>query len=230
MAQYFRTDPDLDRDVSVADFNEIFNPNAAFITLFNRALEYQGFDPKIVLKQMCHNAAAYRDANPGVQAWDMSNVNNDFVTTATTVAGNRFTNAEKLPRDVSVLVLMFLTRNSHISKIIKKSRSEIADILEMLKEKYDINDETRSSGTQIGATDVTLPRIAAIFPATAARYFHMKVVKEIVPFATIPSSAAGLSHALTVYNTDLRRRKSLNRTVTIGNSIVIHSDSLQCLY
>lgn len=58
----------------------------------------------------------------------------------------------------------------------------------MLKEKYDINDDTRKSGTALGSKDVTLPRITGVLPSVAVRMFHMRVVKETVPFITIPGT------------------------------------------
>ncbi|CAH2095721.1 unnamed protein product [Euphydryas editha] len=81
---------------------------------------------------------------------------------------------------------MFLHRNNHIGKIIKKSLPGIATILEHLREKYDINDEVRKSGTALGVNDITLPRIAGIMPAVAIKLFHLRIVKETVPFLTIP--------------------------------------------
>ncbi|CAH2088657.1 unnamed protein product [Euphydryas editha] len=62
----------------------------------------------------------------------------------------------------------------------------IATILEHLREKYDINDEVRKSGTALGVNDITLPRIAGIMPAVAVKLFHLKIVKDTVPFLTIP--------------------------------------------
>ncbi|CAH2089895.1 unnamed protein product [Euphydryas editha] len=37
----------------------------------------------------------------------------------------------------------------------------------------------------IGVNDITLPRVAGIMPAVAVKLFHLRIVKETVPFLTI---------------------------------------------
>lgn len=194
--EYFNQDTYISGEISAVQFSAILNPDVHLVQLFQKALEYQGFDPKIVLRQMIRNSKAYNEGQPTRISWDLGNLDGNFQVNEDTAAGDKYSNKETLSRDIGVLILVFLARNNHNSKIIKRSRNGLSDILEMLKEKYEINDETRDSGTALGSTDVTLPRIAAIFPSTAVRYFHNKVVKEIVPYEIIPGCPEAFTHAI----------------------------------
>lgn len=194
--RYFRVDPEISAGMSHAEFDLVNNPDTTFCNLVRAALEYQGFDPKVVLRQMIRNRAAYEASNPILMEWDLSNTGDDFSVTANTQAADRFTNRESLARDVLFMVLMFLTRNNHISKIVKKAYKGLSEVMDMLKEKYAINDDTRQSGTQLGSSDVTLPRITGVFPATAVRLFSEGLVKEIVPAHSIPGYAPTINRAV----------------------------------
>lgn len=184
--KYFQEDPEIKEAVNASEFKALVNPDESFLKLLKSALEYQGFDPKVVMRQIIRNRKAYEALKKPLEEWDLSNVNDDFRVRNDTITANRFSNQEPLSRDLNFLIMMFLLRNNHISKIIQKSIQGLSNILEMLKEKYDINDETRSSGTALGSKDVTLPRMAGVLPSVAVYMFHSRAVKEIVPFATIP--------------------------------------------
>lgn len=200
--KYFQEDPEIKRDLNASEFEHLINPNSEFLTTLKSALEYQGFDPKIVMRQIIRNRHSYEAQKKPLEKWDLSNVGDDFRYRDGTSDVNKFSNYESLSRDLNFLIMMFLLRNNHISKIIQKSIQGLSSILEMLKEKYDINDEVRKSGTALGSKDVTLPRMAGILPSVAVYMFHQRAVKEIVPFATIPGVAeiqddgAGSSTAL----------------------------------
>lgn len=60
-------------------------------------------------------------------------------------------------KDVNFLMTDFISRNNHLDEITKKARC-VKDILDMLKE----NDEVNTSGTSLGSSVITLPRIAEI--------------------------------------------------------------------
>lgn len=88
-----------------------------------------------------------------------------------------FSNEEQLSGDLEFLIMMFLLRNNHISKIISKSLTGLDSILEMLKEKYDINDETRKSGTALVNEIIPLPDNP---PITSRSNLTFKInIKEI---------------------------------------------------
>lgn len=196
VVRYFRSDQEIADELSEADFSNIFNPSTHFLRLIRTAIEYQGFDPKVILRQLVRNKKTYDSMDHALLQWDMANVDDDFVIRDDTRMEDRFTNREKMTRDVSFLILLFLSRNNHISKIIKKAREGLSNVLDMLKEKYDINDDTRASGTQLGSSIVTLPRITGVFPAVAVRLFHQRAVKEIVLFESIPMTSEAISRGI----------------------------------
>lgn len=184
--KYFQEDQEVRDVLTGGEFRELVNPDVDFMKVLKGALEYQGFDPRIVMRQIVRNRNSYLAMKKPLMEWDLSNVGDDFKIRSDTTPVNRFTNNEHLSKDLNFLIMMFLLRNNHISKIIQKSIQGLSDILEMLKEKYDINDEVRKSGTALGSKDVTLPRMAGVLPSVAVYMFHAQAVKEIVPFATIP--------------------------------------------
>ncbi|CAH0730986.1 unnamed protein product, partial [Brenthis ino] len=183
---YYHEDEDIKAELTKAEFNLLVNPELDYLKLLRSALEFQGFDPKVILRQLVRNRKAYMEANPTRQEWDLNNAGDDFKVHDGSELGNIITNQQSLAKDLEFLIMMFLLRNNHISKIIKKSISGLSDILEMFKQKYEINDETRASGTQLGSRDITLPRIAGVLPSVAVRMFHMRAVKETVPYHSIP--------------------------------------------
>uniref|UniRef100_S4PH54 Uncharacterized protein n=1 Tax=Pararge aegeria TaxID=116150 RepID=S4PH54_9NEOP len=184
--KYFQEDSEVRDVLTDAEFENLVNPDPEFLSTLKNALEYQGFDPRVVMRQIVRNRQSYETLRKPIMEWDLSNVHDDFRIRPDTTEANRFTNIESLSRDLNFLIMMFLLRNNHISKIIQKSIQGLSSILEMLKEKYDINDEIRRSGTALGSKDVTLPRMAGVLPSVAVYMFHQRAVKEIVPYSTIP--------------------------------------------
>lgn len=186
---YFREDPEIAAGLSAPEFKEIFNYNKEFLSILKTAFEYQGFDPRTIIKRMLRSRANYLADHVNERKWDMANTSGNFEwLPGSSLEGNLFSSKGSFSRDIEFLVMIFLYRNNHISKIIEKSVEGIADILEMLKEKYEINDEFRASGTSLKSKDITLPRIAGSFPAVAVRMFHDKAAKEIVPYSSVPGS------------------------------------------
>lgn len=183
---YFTDDPEIAESLTDADKDRFSNPDAAFINLLQNALQYQGFDPKTILRQMVRRNAQYHRDHKEENKWDLSNINDDFKWTVNSVPANAFTNHESVTKDAHMLIFTFLLRCNHIGKIIDKSLPGVKDILEMLRMKYDINDDVRASGTSLSANDITLPRVAGTMPTVAVKLFHQRSVKETVQYLSIP--------------------------------------------
>lgn len=196
IVEYFQADSDIKKELSEADIAELVNYDSEWFKKVRCALEYQGFDPRVILAQMIRNRKSYEAQAPSESKWDMTNVGDDLSWKDSSLAIHKFTNKESLVKDVNFLITVFLSRNNHIDKILKKSRGGVEEILNMLKEKYSINDEVNTSGTTLGSRTVTLPRIAGVFPATAVRMFHDCVVKEIVAYESFPGTAKPATHAI----------------------------------
>lgn len=186
---YFRADPEIKGIMSEDEVKGIINVQADWVKLVRAALEYQGFDPRVILRQLLRNRKSYEAQRNEKIQWDLSNVGNDLKWTSESDPKNEFSNQETISKDVNFMITVFLARNNHIDKIIKKARGGVEDILNMLKEKYVIDDEVHSSGTSLDSRTTTLPKIAGVFPGTAVRMFHDKTVKEIVTYELFPGSS-----------------------------------------
>ncbi|CAH2101127.1 unnamed protein product [Euphydryas editha] len=186
MVSYLLDDEEISAGLTKDDLTSLHNPDLGFLQVLRGALEYQGFNPKAILREMIRRRYTYIAAQKEEIVWDLTNKEGEFRTTPASKASDCISSNGPLVKDIEILIFMFLHRNNHISKIIKKSLPGIASILEHLREKYDINDETRKSGTALGVSDITLPRIAGVMPAVAVKLFHARLVKETVPFLTIP--------------------------------------------
>ncbi|CAH0730227.1 unnamed protein product, partial [Brenthis ino] len=180
---YFHEDPEIKAGFSEAEFSKAFNPDSEFLRVLKSALEYQGFDPKVILRQLLRNRNSFLKGERELKEWDLSNVSDDFAVKDDTAEINKFSNKGPLSKDIAFLIIMFLLRNKHISKIIKKLISGISEILEMLKEKYEIKDEVRASGTSLNSKDITLPRIAGVIienPLLRALRVLMETVNDLL--------------------------------------------------
>ncbi|KAJ8706907.1 hypothetical protein PYW07_012985 [Mythimna separata] len=178
---------ELKGEITSDDLGEIINVKADWVKLVRTALEYQGFDPRVILSQLLRNRKSYEAQKNALVQWDLSNVGDDLKWTPNSEPANCFSNQESVSKDINFMITVFLARNNHIGKIIKKARGGVDDILNMLKEKYVIDDDVHKSGTSLESRTITLPRIAGtlpriagVFPGTAVRMFHDATVKEIV--------------------------------------------------
>lgn len=197
IVEYFKEDPEVAAELTSDDWDRLSNPDEKFVKLLREALQYQGFDPKTILRELVRRNKAYKTENESPKYWDLTNTSGDFKCTPSSSAGNKYSDHESVTKDAQLLIFTFLLRCNHISKVIQKSLPGIQEILEMLKLKYNINDEVRASGTTLCGTDITLPRIAGTMPAVAVRLFHTKSVKETVQFLSIP----GIQYEETVTGT-----------------------------
>ncbi|KAG5633479.1 hypothetical protein H0H81_007404 [Sphagnurus paluster] len=133
--EYFRSDKEIGDEISVEEFKEIINVQADWVKLVRTALEYQGFDPRVILSQLIRNRKSYEAQKPALSKWDLANVGDDLKWTSASEEKNKYTNMESIAKDVNFMITVFLARNNHIGKIIKKARGGVEDILNMLKEK-----------------------------------------------------------------------------------------------
>lgn len=191
VVDYFLADPEISENIDRKDLHDIVNVKADWVKLVRTALEYQGFDPRVILAQLLRHRKTFITAKNALVEWDLSNVGGGLACTSGTIAANKFSNQESLAKDINFLIKVFLARNNHIGKILKNARTGVDDILNMLKEKYMIDDEMH-----LNSRTITLPRIAGVFPGTAVRMFHDKTVKEIVPYDLFPGPNKPGTHAI----------------------------------
>lgn len=202
IVDYSRADNEIAAALTVEDLNDLTNPNSSWLIVLKYqdslggALEYQGFDPIVIIKAMLAAKKSYDDSRRELVQWDLSNMNGGLAASAGTTAGNKYSNQECFVKDVQFLVTVYLTRNNHFSKINKKSRAGISDILATLQTKYGIDDEVHESGTPLSSIAITLPRITGCFPTVACPMFHEGIGK--LAFGSLPhtSGSRELSRAV----------------------------------
>ncbi|XP_059047810.1 uncharacterized protein LOC131843220 [Achroia grisella] len=191
----FLSDLEVKGVISETDLKEIINVQDDWVKLVSTALEYQGFNPRVIMSQLIRNRKSYEAQKNSLIQWDLANDRDNLKWTPASEEKNRFSNQESFSKDINFLIRMFLATNNHIGKIIKKARGGVDDILNMLKEKYVIDDNIHKSGTS-QKSRITLPRIVKVFPGTAVRMFHEKSVKEIVAYEIFPGSLKPDTHAI----------------------------------
>lgn len=105
------------------------NPDDNFVTLPKAALQYQGFDPKIILKQMIKAKNTYETGRTNLQKWDLANISGNFAWTDNSRQDDQYTDKEAVTKDAHFLIFTFLSRSNHISKTLDKSISGLDEIL-----------------------------------------------------------------------------------------------------
>lgn len=75
---------------------------------------------------------------------------------------------------------MFITRRTAFEKILRKSNDVMKNIMNMYRQKYNINVTKRAPGSQLDSKTITIPRIAACFPAITVGLFHHGIGRSII--------------------------------------------------
>ncbi|CAD0198119.1 unnamed protein product [Chrysodeixis includens] len=152
--KYFQEDPEIKGVLNATEFKSLVNPDNNFLKTLKSALEYQGIrSDTIPANRFSNYEPLSRDLNFLIMMFLLRNNHISKIIQKSiqglsnilemlkekirsdTIPANRFSNYEPLSRDLNFLIMMFLLRNNHISKIIQKSIQGLSNILEMLKEK-----------------------------------------------------------------------------------------------
>ncbi|CAH2088655.1 unnamed protein product [Euphydryas editha] len=129
---YYLDDVEIAEGISKDDLQALHNPYTEFL---RGALEYQGFNPKAILKEMIKRRNFFLAAKKPNMVWDLTNRDDEFKETPSSKPENLLHSNGPLVKDIEILIFMFLHRNNHIGKIIKKSLPGIATIFDP-KEKF----------------------------------------------------------------------------------------------
>lgn len=149
-----------------------------------QACKYQGFDPADMMKRVIK---LWKDYNQRPGAPKIYNISLDGE------GAEAWSYSDKAPliEDVSFLVSIFLNRGAVVGKIMKKSNKEFMEVMKMLCGKYTIKTEERLTGRRTEALPpevVTLPRIAATFPAVACELYHQGLGRQLVGSDVFPEN------------------------------------------
>lgn len=161
----------LKEDKSIADWldesevKSLTSLPEAQLELWKVATQYQGFDVKIVLKAMRSSYESYMRVESPQTATETLKVGDES-------REFKYSNREKMMEDISFMIFLFSTRGSDWGKVRSKSIKIVQEIMDWLKEKYNIDTSKNLPGVSLKPEAITLPRIAACFPMKVCDYFH----------------------------------------------------------
>lgn len=143
-------------------------------------LAYQGFDILKIISLLKVNHSAYMVAH------DKDRTEYEFkVMKDGREQVIKYTNVETLQKDIHFLITLFNIRGNNFDKITKKGLPELSAVLEMLKEKLDIDFTTHAPGTPLDPKTITLPRICACFPTIVSNQFQKGYAKILIAPITV---------------------------------------------
>lgn len=155
--QWIREETVLNEWLTDNEEGILLNNDPTIYDLWMAATQYQGFNIKTILMQM------YKDSQDYIT--DKARVEIEFkVRTPGGEKTFKYDNHQSMSRDITFLALIFSTRGSTWDKIIDKSVPELKDVLEWLKDKYQIDTTVHAAGKSLPPNVVTLPRIAGCMP------------------------------------------------------------------
>lgn len=190
ISSYLANDPEL--KASVCDhINEISYVDRTTAELWAEAASYEGFDVKKFLKVLSRKHREFEATEP-----------QRVVITVTLSSGGEdksfiFSNREEMMRDVCFLIMVFLQRGSNWDKMTTKTNADMVKILNLLKDKYDIDTNIREARKAIPAEVVTIPRIAACFPLRTLQFLAMgtgRVIVDISQITNVPGIPLWMQH------------------------------------
>ncbi|QED21535.1 S protein [Browner virus] len=198
---YFTNCPELSEHILKEELESIHNIDIDFIKAATEAFAYQGFDPKIIMIEMVKNRERYSKVHKQKILWDLTKPEEDMKVGLNTTTGVLYSNQESFSRDMSLLNVLFWVRTARFDKLLKKSRSAVVEIIEMLVAKYNIDTVSRSPGETVGPRTITLARICHSMPVVGVRLFEEGIAKFIVkpedfPGTTPPASKSVCCPAL----------------------------------
>lgn len=175
ITDWYKSDPEI--AVWFDGELEAIKINAQILKGWAEVGSYQGLDIKLILKKMKERHTNYVPAGTQISFMyrDAAGVEREF----------KYTDNEKLFKDVAMLIFIFSARGTSWEKMKKKSRKEFVDVMDLLQDKYDLNVTVRKPGTPLASEDITVSRVAACFPTVVADFFHSGLGKPLTTLAAI---------------------------------------------
>lgn len=164
------------------DVNDISTLADEMLAGWSEAVLYQGFDVirTIRLLKSRHDKYAREKVNDAAEVasfeyTDKNGQKKEF----------KYTNKEKILKDVAMILFLFANRGASWDKIKNKSRDEFVTVMRFLQEKFDLNVEVRAAGVSLKADEIIVSRIAACFPLKVVEFFHSGHAKELFPMTKL---------------------------------------------
>lgn len=165
--------------LEVADLSML---SAETLAGWSEAVLYQGFDVVRTIRLMKKRYDEYTRDHAGDATIEVTFPYNDKDGSPKTF---KYTNKERILKDVALILFLFSNRGASWDKIKNKSREEFQRIMDFLKEKYDINTDVRPAGVSLKADEIIVSRIAACFPLKVVEFFHAGLAKELFPLSKL---------------------------------------------
>lgn len=168
------------------------------------ALQYKGFSIINIITLIKKSHDDYMNSNSGsVQEFPISfiagGVQKQF----------KYSNLEKLSKDIQMLITLFMVRGNNFDKIKDKSLGNMSDLINCLIEKLSIDTEQHAPNTSLDPNLITLPRICACFPVIACNIQEKAVAKTVCTLQDLGIEGAVSSVILTPFFTSCIPRSSI---------------------
>lgn len=168
----------LDED-QIAILKELDNTK---LELWKAATQYQGFDVKLILRNMKKNYDAFMKAVTETTI-------TETIKTPTGKFPFKYSNHEKMMEDITFIIFIFATRGSDWDKIKSKSVDQVKLVMSWMVDKYGLDTEKNNAGASLRPDAVTVPRVAACFPMKVCDFFHKGMEKPLISMIDLTSDA-----------------------------------------
>jgi hypothetical protein len=156
----------------------VLDTELSFLNIVNEIAKYQGFNPREIIKQLLDLYTTTKEdilADPsGLETIEAE------IKVGNEMQHFRFSNNQDFHQDMQFICMMFITRGAAFDKIMRKSTETMSRVMNLLKVKYNINTTKRRPGTSLDSKTITIPRIAASFPAITVGLFHKNFGRSII--------------------------------------------------
>ncbi|KAF6210061.1 hypothetical protein GE061_015817 [Apolygus lucorum] len=150
-------------------YNSAMGLEGSELDLLIMASAYQGFDPVRVMRTLCQKNIAAADASGHIVI----------------ASGFKLNKNAPLNVDVQHILMIFASRGTVYDKLAAKSTEEFKALVQHLVAKYNIDTNRHEPGTALSPELVTIPRVAAVFPAVMVNIFATGRGKTIFDLSLI---------------------------------------------
>lgn len=179
IAQYMRGSDALTEWFSDEFTKELIIQEENFMKQVLNAFSYVGFDPRRIVQVMMASKEAY----------DMRvTQSTDYIIKFGSPASTSqlvWTNKKKHIDDFRLMIYIFGVRGSTWVKITENSADGVGPLMEMFKEKYNLDTSVHEMNKALAPDTVTLPRLAGCFPVILCDFYHKGHGKALVNLEAI---------------------------------------------
>lgn len=165
----------LDESEAKSYFNtldvKIIGSEKQRLDLLREVMQYEGFSPRQMIGMLLRShrqTAEDIESDPSA----LECVEGVMKGPRGELMNLRYTCNELFHQDIQFICLMFINRGASFDKIRLRSKELMVSVMDLLKQKYNINTAKRKPGATLDSKTITVPRIAACFPTVTVGLFH----------------------------------------------------------